>query len=159
MDKADTCPCNSDIPYEECCGRYISGNEHAPTALALMRSRYTAYTQQNNPYLLDTWHLDTRPDDNPSDDDNTVWTGLDILRTEKGLEGDQEGIVEFIAHCNVKGQTSHVHETSQFIYTQDRWYYLNGQGQQPIKRESPKVGRNDPCPCGSGKKYKKCCGK
>jgi preprotein translocase subunit SecA len=29
----------------------------------------------------------------------------------------------------------------------------------PIRREAPKVGRNDPCPCGSGKKYKKCCGK
>ena len=28
-----------------------------------------------------------------------------------------------------------------------------------VKRETPKVGRNDPCPCGSGKKYKKCCGK
>jgi preprotein translocase subunit SecA len=29
----------------------------------------------------------------------------------------------------------------------------------PIKREVPKVGRNEPCPCGSGKKYKNCCGK
>ena len=29
----------------------------------------------------------------------------------------------------------------------------------PIHREAAKVGRNDPCPCGSGKKYKKCCGK
>lgn len=31
--------------------------------------------------------------------------------------------------------------------------------QQPYIRENPKVGRNDSCPCGSGKKYKKCCGK
>ena len=29
---------------------------------------------------------------------------------------------------------------------------------QPVERDAPKVGRNDPCPCGSGKKYKKCCG-
>jgi preprotein translocase subunit SecA len=29
----------------------------------------------------------------------------------------------------------------------------------PVKRETRKVGRNEPCPCGSGKKYKKCCGK
>ncbi len=35
---------------------------------------------------------------------------------------------------------------------------LPGKG-QPIVRESPKIGRNDPCPCGSGKKYKKCCGR
>jgi preprotein translocase subunit SecA len=32
-------------------------------------------------------------------------------------------------------------------------------GQQPIQRTGPKVGRNDACPCGSGKKYKQCCGK
>ena len=31
--------------------------------------------------------------------------------------------------------------------------------QETFKREQPKVGRNDPCPCGSGKKYKHCCGK
>lgn len=31
--------------------------------------------------------------------------------------------------------------------------------QQPFVRQNPKIGRNDPCPCGSGKKYKKCCGK
>ena len=30
---------------------------------------------------------------------------------------------------------------------------------ETFRREAPKVGRNDPCPCGSGKKYKKCCGK
>jgi preprotein translocase subunit SecA len=29
----------------------------------------------------------------------------------------------------------------------------------PPKRSGPKVGRNDPCPCGSGKKYKQCCGR
>ncbi|MDZ7637918.1 MAG: SEC-C metal-binding domain-containing protein [Bryobacterales bacterium] len=35
-----------------------------------------------------------------------------------------------------------------------------GEGDAPksVKRAEPKVGRNDPCPCGSGKKYKKCCG-
>jgi preprotein translocase subunit SecA len=30
---------------------------------------------------------------------------------------------------------------------------------RPFKRMQPKVGPNDPCPCGSGKKHKKCCGK
>jgi preprotein translocase subunit SecA len=31
--------------------------------------------------------------------------------------------------------------------------------QKTVRRQADKVGRNDPCPCGSGKKYKKCCGK
>jgi preprotein translocase subunit SecA len=29
---------------------------------------------------------------------------------------------------------------------------------KPVRNQGPKIGRNDPCPCGSGKKYKKCCG-
>ena len=33
-----------------------------------------------------------------------------------------------------------------------------GRKQETVKRDAPKVGRNDPCPCGSGKKHKKCCG-
>ncbi|MHC4129070.1 MAG: SEC-C metal-binding domain-containing protein, partial [Planctomycetota bacterium] len=30
---------------------------------------------------------------------------------------------------------------------------------QPVRRSTPAIGRNEPCPCGSGKKYKNCCGK
>lgn len=143
----------------ECCGLYISGEKHAPTAEALMRSRYTAYTRQDDNYLLNTWHPDTRPSEKPSEDKNTVWTGLEVIRTEEGKENDSQGIVEFIANCTVKGTTSHLHEISRFVYEGDRWYYLDGQGQQPVRRDTPKVGRNDPCPCGSGKKFKKCCGR
>lgn len=155
----DLCPCGSQNAYEECCGLYISGEKDAPTAEALMRSRYTAYTRQDDSYLLKTWHPDTRPSDNPSDDDSTTWTGLEVIRTENGQETDSKGIVEFIAYCNVKGATSHLHEISQFIRENNRWYYLEGKGQQPVRRDTPKVGRNDPCPCGSGKKFKKCCGR
>ena len=41
----------------------------------------------------------------------------------------------------------------------DEWFYVEGNvyAKQPVRRETPKIGRNDPCPCGSGKKYKKCC--
>lgn len=157
--ESNPCPCGSNKTYPECCGSYINGKENAPTAEALMRSRYTAYTQHNNDYLLSTWHPDTRPSINPGDDDGTTWTGLDIIRTEAGLKNDKKGIVEFIASCMFKGEASHIHETSEFIFEDNRWYYVDGKGQQPIKRETPKVGRNDPCPCGSGKKFKKCCGR
>ena len=37
-------------------------------------------------------------------------------------------------------------------------YWLSQRKHSPVKRDAPKVGRNDACPCGSGKKYKQCCG-
>lgn len=159
MNTTEQCPCGNTDSYSNCCGLYINGTQTPATAEALMRSRYTAYTLKDDKYLLDTWYPDTRPENNPSDDDNTIWTKLEILRTEDGQKNDSKGIVEFIAHCNVKGATSHLHETSQFIHENNRWYYLDGKGQQPVRRENPKVGRNDPCPCGSNKKFKKCCGR
>jgi len=160
MNQDSLCPCGSEKNFDACCGPYLSGAAIPPTAEALMRSRYTAYTRLNDKYLLATWHPDTRPSNpNPSDEgDGNVWTGLDILRTEAGQAGDTTGVVEFIAHCTFNGAPSQLHEISDFTHDGERWFYVDGRGQQPIRRESPKVGRNEPCPCGSGKKYKKCCG-
>lgn len=153
------CPCGNEKPFEQCCGPYLSGEKLPPTAEALMRSRYSAYTRFDDDYLLNTWYPDTRPSDpHPSKDDGSIWTGLDILRTEAGLEGDKEGVVEFIASFDMQGTPASLHETSQFSHDGERWFYVDGHGQQPVRRDAPKVGRNDPCPCGSGKKYKKCCG-
>lgn len=157
MSDNNICPCDSGLDYSSCCEPFINGALQEPTAEALMRSRYTAYTQQNNDYLLQSWHPDTRPTDNPGDDDNTVWTGLKILRTEAGTENDSQGIVEFIASCEVKGVASQLHEISHFSRADNQWLYIEGESQQPQRRAQAKVGRNEPCPCGSGKKYKKCC--
>ena len=159
MNTIEHCPCGNSIPYKKCCGVFIEGTQRPDTAEKLMRSRYSAYTLQNDKYLLETWHPKTRPNTKPSDDDNTTWTNLEILRTEGGLKNDAEGVVEFIATCDVKGNTSHIHETSNFLYEDDRWYYVDAQIQQPVRREIPKIGRNDPCHCGSNKKFKKCCGR
>ena len=158
MKTAEYCPCGSTSTYNECCGLYIDDAKIPDTAEKLMRSRYTAYTLQDDKYLLATWHPSTRPKDNPSDGDDTTWTNLEILKTENGLRKDTEGIVEFIAKCSVKGTASHIHETSQFVYEDKRWFYVDSIGKQPVKRDSKKVGRNEQCPCGSQKKYKKCCG-
>ncbi|NOX75624.1 MAG: hypothetical protein GXP17_03205 [Gammaproteobacteria bacterium] len=153
------CPCGSDKNFEQCCGLYLSGKQFPPTAEALMRSRYTAYTRFDDIYLLDSWLPEHRPEDpSPSRDDGSTWTGLEILRTEAGQVGDTEGVVEFVAHCDVKGTPAQLHEVSRFSHDGKRWYYVDGDGQQPIRRDSPKTGRNEPCPCGSGKKFKKCCG-
>ena len=89
------------------------------------------------------------------------WHGLEIVGTKAGGEGDDEGVVEFRALYTANGEFCNHHEVAQFVREKDGWKFADGEliGEQPIVREDPKIGRNDPCPCGSGKKYKKCCGK
>jgi SEC-C motif-containing protein len=160
MTASNLCPCGSGKAYKKCCEPFISGAEIPPTAEALMRSRYVAYTQHNNQYILDTWHSSTRPDDpTPAEDRNVEWIGLKILSTEAGAPGDDRGVVEFRARCRVKDNAGGLDESSEFIKENGRWYYVDGATIKPQKTAHLKVGRNDPCPCGSGKKYKKCCGK
>lgn len=122
-----------------------------------MRSRYVAYTLKNSEYLLSTWHTSTRPSENPVDE-SLQWRGLEILSTSQGGEGDERGIVEFRAKCRVKDESAGLDESSEFVKEDGKWYYLDGSGIKPIRSRQDRVGRNEPCPCGSGKKYKKCCG-
>lgn len=152
------CPCGSGQPYKTCCMPYCEEGQAAPTAEQLMRSRYTAFVIENAPYLLKSWHPTTRPDDLSLEDNKDIeWTGIDILRTEHGDIGDQEGVVEFIAHFVVQGRKESLHETSRFVCEEGQWFYLDGEvhPRKPVKHV--KIGRNAPCPCGSGKKFKRCC--
>ena len=89
------------------------------------------------------------------------WHGLEIIKTERGGAGDADGVVEFRALYTANGEFCNHHEVSQFVREAGEWKFEDGElvGESPVVREEPKVGRNDPCPCGSGKKYKKCCGK
>ncbi|WP_315329659.1 YchJ family metal-binding protein, partial [Treponema socranskii] len=90
----------------------------------------------------------------------SVWHGLKILRTEKGAAGDTEGIVEFEADYTRHGLRDKHHETAAFEKADGEWLYTTGKLKTTtIRREGKKIGRNDPCPCGSGKKYKQCCGR
>ncbi|MEO5375957.1 MAG: YchJ family protein [Alphaproteobacteria bacterium] len=157
------CPCGSGRDLDECCGPLIAGRQPALTAEALMRSRYTAYAVGAIDYLHDTLAPDRRGDFDRAETEtwsrSSEWPGLDIQRVEAGTGEDETGVVEFTAHYRRDGRDLSLHEISQFRREGGRWYYVDGRtGQQPIRRASPKVGRNDPCPCGSGKKYKKCCG-
>ena len=145
------CPCGSGQALEACCGPRLQGGV-AVTAEALMRSRYSAYVLKNSGYLSDTWHPSTRPDDLDVSADEVEWLRLQIMATEKGGNSDESGMVEFVAHFH-GGQ---LHERSRFIKEGGRWYYVDGELLPPLKEEKP--GRNAPCPCGSGKKYKRCCG-
>lgn len=152
------CPCGSSKPYEHCCGPLLQGREVAPTALSLMRSRYTAYSEKNAAYLLQSWHPTTRPKPDELGLNETVsWTGLEILMTEAGGKDDETGVVEFVAHYVSANRMERIHERSRFVRHEGKWIYVAGD--KPLKHSdgSGKIGRNDPCYCGSGKKYKKCC--
>ena len=161
MTELDICPCASGKKFADCCGPYLSGAALPPTAEALMRSRYSAFATGAIDYLEETLLPGTRDDfDRKSAADwaaSSEWTGLQLRHTEKGKEGDDEGYVEFVALFRQEGVDKVHHETGHFKRQDGRWYYVDGtMGTRP--RTVEKVGRNDPCPCGSGKKYKKCCG-
>ncbi|WP_207456235.1 YchJ family protein [Azospirillum sp. SYSU D00513] len=155
------CPCRSGKALEACCGPYLAGTAAAPTAEALMRSRYSAFATHNIDYLEETLMPETRGDFDRAEVEawakNSLWTGLEVRSTENGGPDDEEGIVEFQARFTMNGKQQVHHETGSFAKRDGRWFYVDGVlGARP--RSTPKVGRNDPCPCGSGKKYKKCCG-
>ncbi len=125
-----------------------------------MRSRYTAYKLHEQAYVLNTWHSTTRP--SLADDSTTklTWVGLEIKSTHAGGVNDIQGVVEFIADYEVNGEPGQMHEISRFVKEAENWFYLDGKFSEASQSSalSSKVGRNDPCICGSGKKYKKCCG-
>ena len=157
------CPCCSGKKYTECCKEVIK-NENAPTAIRLMRSRYTAYSQANWEYLYKTTHVRTRGEFEKNDMNEWLkdneWTKLEIVSQEHGNINDNQGIVEFKAYYKTKsGKTEILHERSNFVKENGKWFYVDGILNPPKVNLMQKVSRNDPCPCGSGKKHKKCCGK
>ena len=85
---------------------------------------------------------------------------MTIVRTERGGPADDAGVVEFIARYIEKGKPQSHHEIAQFRREDGGWFFYDGEAPRPqtVRRETPKIGRNAPCPCGSGKKFKKCCG-
>ena len=117
------CSCGSELEYTQCCGRYHAG-EAAPTAEALMRSRYTAYVMQDEPYLLATWHPSTCPSTVPLEP-GTKWLGLKIVDT-KQIDADNAE-VEFIARYRVGGASAQRgHERSRFVRETGKWLYVDG---------------------------------
>lgn len=166
MNNEEKCPCDSGKTYGECCGAILDGGALAVTAEALMRARYTAYVTEHIPFLRDSSvpAVQEEFDEKASTAWSRAakWHGLEIIRTEKGGEGDSDGVVEFRAEYTANGEFCNHHEVATFVRdAAGAWKFEDGElvGEKPVVREAPKVGRNDPCPCGSGKKYKKCCGR
>jgi SEC-C motif-containing protein len=150
------CPCGTENKYEACCGKYIDKNETPPTPEALMRSRYTAFTQANTDYIAKTMVSPSIDDFNAEETkafaSSVEWLNLDIIKSSS--QGNQ-GLVEFKAHFKKKHDKHVIHEISSFTLKNGAWFYVDGS--LPPATRTVTIGRNDPCMCGSGKKYKKCC--
>ena len=167
------CPCGTGFSYNDCCGPLIRGTIHADTAEDLMRSRFTAFSKGNWYYLKKTQHESNQEEKtniySNLQNEDILWTKLEILDVKNGGALDEEGDVSFIAYYAENGEEKKLHEMSKFIKENGRWYYskigskviptVSIQNTKPFMRHQPKTGRNELCPCGSGKKYKKCCGK
>ena len=158
------CPCQSGKTFNQCCGPIISGKKQAETAEQMMRARYSAYTQVEMDFIEKTHDPKTRGDidmeANRKWAESTKWTGLEIHETTQGGASDEVGTVAFTATFETEEGPQAHRELSLFRKQDGQWYFVDASDptKQPVVRHEPKVGRNDPCPCGSGKKYKKCCG-
>lgn len=155
------CPCGTGVETQSCCEAIISGTTQARTAAELMRARYTAFVtgRMNGDFVRNTTAPETRIGDTGAPSPQIGGLGLDIRRVTAGGPDDQTGTVEFVARLLVQGRSETHHEISRFRREGGQWVYVDGSfPKQPDSRQTKKVGRNDPCPCGSGKKFKHCCG-
>lgn len=153
------CTCGSKVDFDVCCAPIIAGTP-AKTAEALMRSRYTAFVTRQLDHVERTHAPEVREDFNRAEAERVAeecqWRSLDIRRVEE--VGDTAEI-EFAIRFRRDGKDMIQAEVATFRRENGHWLYVNGD----LNRKMPqrlvnKVGRNDPCPCGSGKKAKKCCG-
>ena len=120
------CPCGWGEPFAGCCGRYLGGGPdgtaHAPTAEALMRSRYTAFAVGDREHLLRSWDPATRPAGLDLDP-GVQWRRLVVVATTAGSPFDDTGTVEFEAHYRQAGRRGVQHENSLFTRQGGRWTY------------------------------------
>ena len=128
------CPCrgrSEEITYAVCCGPLHRGERAAATAEELMRSRYAAFATGDDAYLVRTWHPRTRPE-RVGLEPATEWTGLTVLRSERGGPHDEDGVVEFVARwtepsAGAGRRRGELHEVSRFTRRAGRWLYVDGE--------------------------------
>ena len=147
-DIRSSCACGSGQSYAACCQPIHEGHRTEDPA-AVMRARYCAYVLDLNAFLLDSWHPDTRPAALGSDPRPT-WKHLQIIRCDIQ---DRQAQVHFQATGLAAGHWFVLEEQSRFLWTDGQWRYHSGE----VAEHALRPGRNDPCPCGSGRKLKRCC--
>lgn len=157
------CPCHSQQAYHECCQPIHADHRAAATPEQLMRARYSAHVLGLVDFVVDTYHPSCHADEQRAaiaESIDSDWLKLDVHSQEPGSHPD-EGFVTFSAYFAQDGQTLCLTERSRFLREDGVWYYIDGTFPAADERDPEsrvKIGRNDPCRCGSGKKFKKCCG-
>ena len=128
-----------------------------------MRARFSAHCLRNYDFLVESTHPEHRQGVSVEEisqwASHVEWTSLEVHSAVPGAN-DDEGKVSFTAHYTIRDVEQELREDAEFAKEDGKWFYVDGivHGHEPFRREQPKVGRNEPCPCGSGKKHKKCCG-
>jgi SEC-C motif-containing protein len=153
------------LSFAACCEPHLEGAKPAPTAEAQMRARYSAYALGRVDFIRDTMAPETRKDFDRKSvtrwSSQSQWLGLEVQSTDKGQPCDADGIVEFTAHFTSEGKKQAHHERALFRFepAEKSWVFVDAldRVKTPVVK-GPQPGRNDPCPCGSGKKFKKCHG-
>ncbi|WP_087026012.1 YchJ family metal-binding protein [Thaumasiovibrio subtropicus] len=151
------CPCGSQQAFADCCQPIISNPQNAHRPEQLMRSRYTAHCIKNVDYVVATYHPSCHAEQHRqaiAESVNSLWLKLDVVDASEVI--GHEGYVHFIARYLDNGTCYFLEERSRFLFENGQWYYIDGE--YPATPTPPqKIGRNDSCPCESGKKFKKCC--
>ena len=154
------CPCGSGQRFDACCGPVLAGRRVPATPEELMRARFTAHVAYDFKFLHDTYRATAGKPFVPEPGEPAVkWTRLEVHGAESVALQPDKGFVEFTAHGTQDGKELVHQERAEFQRVDGRWLYTREArlGPAPYKASAPKVGRNDPCPCGSGRKYKHCC--
>ncbi|MEI6463362.1 MAG: YchJ family protein [Verrucomicrobiota bacterium] len=158
---SDPCPCGSGQAFGPCCDPVLKQERVAATAEQLMRSRFTAHYLSDYRHLHRTYLSTARQPYVEEDlsEGELQWSRLVVHAHEPGPRPDT-AFVDFTAYFRDGGNEHPLHEKSEFQRIDGQWFYTKSvrTGPAPAKA-APKVGRNDPCPCGSGRKFKQCCGK
>lgn len=161
------CPCKSGKPYQNCCQLVHQQHSAAQLPEQLMRARYCAHVLNLVDFVINTYHPTCHAQDDReaiAESVHSNWVNLEVVAREPGNNAN-EGFVTFKAYLEQDGEEFRLEERSRFVRENGLWYYIDGTFPDPEPQTdrqntttSAKVGRNDPCPCGSGKKFKKCCG-
>ncbi len=158
------CFCGSSMPYQQCCQPIHHNHAMAEKPEQLMRARYSAHHLKLIDFIIHTYHPDCNAEQQREEIISSAelnWQKLTVISAPQPEAN--EGFVEFKASFLHQGTEQIMHERSRFLRQDGLWYYVDGQfpekrGKNPGKKVK-KTGRNDPCHCGSGKKFKKCCGR
>ncbi|ATC57188.1 hypothetical protein CMV05_05695 [Vibrio anguillarum] len=152
------CYCGSHLDYQHCCEPIHSDSALAIYPEQLMRARYSAHVLGLVDFVINTYHPSCNAPqqrDAIEESINSQWCGLDVISASI-RNNENEGFVHFKAYYTQNQQQFCLQERSRFIRENGIWFYVDGEF--PQENTPTKLGRNDPCHCGSGKKFKKCCG-